>query len=621
MNDFNIEKAIKYSVSTILVLFVLYITGTILLHHNQYFLTHCPCRDVLSWDANLRLIGVMDQIQDLRSGRFFSGLIPLLDAPTWPPLRSVIALFVHGVNSTPPDTIYDVYISTVFFVLMIVALLPFAVSITNSPVAGSFIWGLSVFLIFDMKEMAAYTFSSMLETQGMFFLVIMAFYYYRITGGLENDSEQPKVKTVDKWGFFIGSFGLFMTKYPYGYIFIIAMTIAELVRYPKRYLDFSIHSWKQRYFGFRGILIALFVLVVIVMLATSKLGIHTPIDLKSKAFKNSVYLLLLILFVDFNLYLRKDRIALKNILPESFRSVYFYAIFPSLTWVLIHPDRVMSAVGTQQHQQDSSRSFLISFFMDVFDNPVVIILIALFFVLSLSYFLYERYIHKKTKELPPGLWSLLLFILLQFVVLDLVTGNKQLRHLYHLIPGVLPVILALIYFMIYHLVQESKKFGQLVFGAPVLVLMSVLMASENFATESNFYRTHEVCFTGKDESVFSPARWYADQLETDKKYILMNHFHSVGEDVEGRHLASEFDLLMRMTVYKKGDLRNDSPYSFHTWKGYDRLLVLYSECENTAVIENTRNRANQVQSNLQFIRDLQYENGPYCMREYEILPL
>ncbi|HMY45371.1 MAG TPA: hypothetical protein PKX74_07830, partial [Leptospiraceae bacterium] len=52
----------------------------------------CPNRDVLTWDANLRMLQTLDVRDDFVHGKSFRAIGNILESPTWPPLHGLIAL-------------------------------------------------------------------------------------------------------------------------------------------------------------------------------------------------------------------------------------------------------------------------------------------------------------------------------------------------------------------------------------------------------------------------------------------------------------------------------------------------------------------------------------------------
>ena len=131
-----------------------------------HFAEFCPNTDVLSWDANLRMLTVLDQYQDFRDGSWFSALWPLIDAPTWPPLRNVISLIVFWLHPTGPNTLIDVSISFVFYVLVFPSILLIAFEISRDWLRAAVIFFFATVLLIQSRQLPVFGVSAMLETQG-----------------------------------------------------------------------------------------------------------------------------------------------------------------------------------------------------------------------------------------------------------------------------------------------------------------------------------------------------------------------------------------------------------------------------------------------------------------------
>jgi len=110
----------KYFIFVIQLLLVLFFTSFWVYSLNQNFLL-CPNKDMLLWDANIRMIQSIDFLSYLRVGEFFSAVKLILDSPTWPPLRSLISAILILLNGQP-DPILDTRVSIVFFFLEILAI-------------------------------------------------------------------------------------------------------------------------------------------------------------------------------------------------------------------------------------------------------------------------------------------------------------------------------------------------------------------------------------------------------------------------------------------------------------------------------------------------------------------
>lgn len=625
---------------------------TSILHTDiQYFLNSCPNTDVLSWDANLRLIGVLDQLNSFQNWRIVDGILPFIDSPTWPPLRPAIMMIIHTIDSDYADTISDVFISTAFFIIMVITILPISISISGSVIRGTITWFFVVIALLHGKEIHAYFLSSMLETQGMFFSVLVTYFLYCFYAELNEQrkrGEEPvSFKGITAIGLLLSSLGLYMTKYPYGLMLIMAIGFYEVISRFSGYREFVVYAWKTHYKGLRRLIVFVVALFIILLVFSRTLNRYVLIPTHSRGFSNLIYLSLLILFVDFVFLIFKQKSG-ENILPAGFKVLFVNAILPSMIWQFLHPDRLMSAIGSQQHMQDAGRLFVTSFFGQVFSpvDPSVFIAVSAFIGIAVYvYFEWKglhddstsdkihilRILDEKPKKVRSSivramtdpLMAVTIIVAGQFFILEFLTGNKQLRHIYHLLPalGILSMMWLMRTSILFRLSEKNSSIrGIADFTTQVVpVLFSFYLITLPDGLYSQDYQNrYGLCFTGSEKEVFDPARYYADTLENDKKYLLINLFHDTNSKARGRQIATDFDLLFRKAV--NGNLRNDSKYRIKSWKEFDELLILGETCITDFGGSDLSDRINSMSVQLEKTSEDSYTNGGFCLVKYKIIP-
>ncbi len=591
----------------------------------------CPNLDVLSWDANLRFLTVLDMWRDLRAGEWVLAFAPVFDAPTWPALRPVLALFVFFVAPGGPDPVVDVGLTYFCFALVIGSLLAFAWRITPGPLAAIGVWAFALGGLFSAREVFAYALSAMLEVQGMLFGLWVAFFLYGLYanrgGSRATDAPDGTVPRATMLGLFLSIQGLFHTKYPYGVMLLIALSLFEVGR---SIGDRAIRALPARvlFSGrggvFRMIAWALYSLLALLALgAGERLGASA--DLTHKL-HNPFFATTLILFIEANFSMVRHRVLLRATLPARLRAIYWTGLFPALAWMLAHPDRFRAMLGTREHTQDAARSFAVSLVAEVFDSSAVAWLALLAGGLFLIVWLFARRGRQTTTD-ENTLAALLVLLVLQFAVLEWTTPNKQLRHLYHLLPLALAILAACA-------LRVPGIAGRLIAAAgrgtgtgsgpgpwPTRVLAIAFIVSGVFffpPGDSN----HPVCFTGTDGMVVEPARVIARALEPGETAVLLNLFHqlvtSEGHWPPGRFLATDLDILLRMrSRATDGNLRQDSK-RIKSWSGMPTLLVLADHCDGRydALVQA---RAGRVGARVERTPAASVTaDGPICMTRWRI---
>lgn len=630
----------------------------------------CPNTDVLSWDANLRLQVVLDQYQDFRDGHWARAVLPLFDAPTWPPLRGVIALIVFAVSPGGPNTLLDVSISFVFYVLVFPSMLLIAFELTRDWLRAAVIFFFASVLVIQSQHLPVFGVSAMLESQGMFFTLWTLFFLhkvyerheYREASIIVRERRDLPGKRRFVWGLLIFSQGLFHTKYPYGVMLILAVVALELIRNPGQIIDLLNLCFARHYGGrawYHYVLNGLKLLAI----AYFVIAFAMKSEGSSKSVKYALYAVVLIFFLDLQIYLYQYRNALRRLIDGVTRHVYLAVVFPAAVWMLSQPDRVSSILGTQQHVQDASRSFFSSIFTDVFDDPLpFMILLACALAAMAIVFLRTLFLRGRPVELPPGtslpdsfdasgtlsdligrpMVAVTLILVLQFAILEILTGNKQLRHIFHLIPGILVFIGAWTMRLPRLIPESGVKNGGVLYWlrragvltaliVPVAIVLPVLFRPGGLMAApgaSEYLASRPMCFTGPDRASYEPVRWMALRVDPDRRYVLINSFHDLATPVHARYLASEFDVLLRMRTLERGAVRNDSKYRWKSWEEFDRVLFLTPGCVDVVRDTLLKQRAAELDVKLTLAGRHSYtipappggvSPGALCMREYRII--
>ncbi len=553
------------------------------LFQNQANLVHeyrnqCSAENTLSWDGNLRFMQTLDAWNDFRQGNILHGIRFWLDTPTWPPLRYLISMILFTAG---PSTGAEPYVGFFFGILWIVSAVWIAVRLSGSIPAGLAAGFTAAGLLIRSDEIAAYTLSAMLETQGIFFMLWSLYYL------AANYSGQKKCCLNYK--LFIFTFGLFFTKYPYGIMLIIGIYIFEIFYYYEDYKEGISHALKNHYRGIRLILIGAAVVLVLVLIITGKVLPEYRLDLR--IMKNILWPTALLLFADLMFYTYRFRDQLRGIFSSQTRRVFTLVFLPQSVWLMIHPDRFMSIVDTQQHVQDSSVSFFVSLF-SAFFRPTWIFLVLSGLAVLLVFLRTALTGKFRLRNMLSGddMNVLGALILIQLLIIEFLTGNKQVRHMYHLIPALVILLMITVYrtgYLISDFYIKSGNKNTVMSAAlvlPVLISAAVLFAQPALYA-SGFHKKHPVCFTGTDQSVFAPARWTAESLNPEKKYIIINMFHSPSGKGPWLNLASEMDLAIRKHQYPSGDARNDSGYRYRKWDQFSGFIFLSHSCDESQITD------------------------------------
>lgn len=385
---------------------------------------YCPNKYVLTWDPASRISKSYEMAGYLRDFDILSFFRMILDAPTWPRIRNIFESILLLLGLSPEFTVLFLTVLTLILVLVFVCIFFWRwshKSLFQTTLLFSVFW----ILIFQSPMPVLYSFSGMLEIQGSLFFLIAAvgFYFYWKTG---------------RWNllFFLGAFGLFFTKYPYGllwivtisfyYIFYRFLEVAELVQ------TVMLHLWNRRS-EFILLLLSVFLLLPTIVLPVEWLP-----GKSSGYLKYSSAILFFVFLIRFIIDASR-RFGSQN----SFLLLIQYQFLPILLWFGLHPDRFQSGLSTIAHSQSGtnlnvsdsfwSLDFWFFYWRELIENltysKVTLTSLVALGVISLWRSRYRR--HKKSLAV-----QLFILIVLQIFLLTALTPNHQQRHIYHLFPAI-----------------------------------------------------------------------------------------------------------------------------------------------------------------------------------------
>lgn len=386
----------------------------------------CPYPDFLSWDGNLRFITTLRMMDAFRSGEWFSFLVQVFDAPTWPILRNLFQMVSFFLWE--PNGMVDTNL-TLFTYLILCICLPFIYYRLNpqkknlTPLISSF---LTLVLLFHSDTILLYVFSPMLEIQGSLFTILFLISYYQFL------IKKISITIPSLFGFLC-----YQTKYPYGYILIFYIVIF-----------FTCISWKESLSHLKELFPFLlnksvkiyFFLVLIFFGISYVFKDHLPG--KAPFYLNYLSILILsFLSVKYILLINKKH-------SSPFTQSLSYIVLPILIFTILHPDRVGSSAGTIQHIQSEGKivgeliekdlyyylSFFITLYRDLWDDSYLGFFFFSLQIISLVNGLI-LFIQKKKIFSPSFIFSS--FILISILGLTFLTPNHQARHVFHLYPSVL----------------------------------------------------------------------------------------------------------------------------------------------------------------------------------------
>ncbi|MBR32552.1 MAG: hypothetical protein CMN77_14710 [Spirochaetaceae bacterium] len=555
--------------------------------------TECVNRDLLNWDGNLRFTSVLEFNRDIRDGNIAAPLVELLKSPTWPPLRKAISL-VLSFFSPEPSPMVDTQISTVFSLLLLIAL-PACGWIILRKEEGLWAGAVAGLIVLTMAEFPLYSFAAMLETQGMlFFLLASTAYYLNRDAGFASGRGRSHIR----WILFMGFFGLYMTKYPYGILLILSVVLIEAISYTKRLVQFVKESvWPHYWVRWNIIFPVLVAAAVFVFVFRTKLGLPP----EGKVYKQAVYATLLLAFIDLNIHWFRNKVSVRKVLLAHQVRLYAWGILPIAIWFLSSPDRFGAFLGAGMHVQEQGRIFAWSLMVDTLELPVLMPLVMA--LLAAGMIVISRGQRNLRTWVRDPMNAAVLVILGNLLLLEVLTANKQFRHIYHLVPA-LVLFSFLVLFKRYRpghsrpgIVSARGAVGEAA-GLLACVLIGglfVFFPDSMGASPSRDY----ICFAGKDPEPAEPARRVAAQIPEGSRIVVWNRFHELDSPAPGRLLASEMDLLIR---YRTGArARNESRYSLEDWRGFDRFAYVSYDCKTETI--------DQVEKHVESERDVDLVSG------------
>lgn len=575
----------------------------------ERYASECVNRDLLNWDGNLRFTAVIEYNRDLREGRWLSPLVEILQSPTWPPLRKVISLAL-SFFSTEPSPVVDTQISTAFSFLLIFAL----------PAVGWFIlrkeeglWAGAVtgLILLTMQDFALYSYAAMLETQGMlFFLLACGAYYLNRDAGFASGRGKPYMG----WILFLGFFGLYMTKYPYAILLILSILLVELASYTARFRRLLVEDLLAHYW-FRWNILFLFLVATAAVVFVLKGRFGLPPE--GKFYKQFLYATLLLAFIDLNVHWFRNKEALRSILQAHHIRLYAWGILPVAIWFLSSPDRFGAFLGAGLHVQEEGRVFVWSLMVDVLEQPLLMPFVLL--LLGAGLIVISRGRRNLRTWVRDPMNAVVLVILGNLLILEVLTANKQERHIYHLVPALI-LFSFLVLFKRYRpgysrpgVVSARGAVGEAAGLLVCIVLGGLFLFFPNKVGSAP--STDPLCFSGTDPSVVAPARRLASQIPEGAPVVVWNAFHDRNSPPPGRLLASEMDLLIRYRT--NGRARNESSYEISSWDRFRYFAFISHEC-GTSVLR-------EVETTMERSRSVQLEEGPayfdssgICLQLYRI---
>ncbi|GBF44176.1 putative membrane protein [Leptospira ellinghausenii] len=520
------------------------------------------------------------------------------------------------------ETYRDSFLGLFFLILVYPGLVYTSFRMTKSLFWSGLFSSLIFILTIQTVEVPAYSLSSMLETQSMFFLLLSVYAIYRL---YDTDNRELEIDGTTKWMIFVSLFGFYFTKYPYGILFFMACFAYELIRSPGKYKEVILYLLKHYA---KGIRLLYLVFVVLMVFSLPVLRVVTKINLNQKGFKQFMFGITLVLFVDLSVYLFRNRDAMKKIFPKTAVVLWAYAIFPAFLWLFLNPDRVNALIDAQMIVNAYTRSFFLTLWTEPGKDPSVpgvfdfiwgFRTLVLFSTLSLLYFLVrtKETIWNKIKD-PLVAGTFILF--LELLILELTTGNKQPRHVLQFIPAI-GLVGFLWILRLYHLADHN--FQRITSISVILLTTSFVFYNsvyEQGILSGKFYKTKMFCYRGMNAGDFQPAREIAEHVTPNKKYILINAFHFTEKyDTKGRVLASDFDLAMKLRTYKEGMVRNDNKYRWKDWTNFDSVLLLSDICPDSFVEEKFENRTKMLNSKSTLLSTYRESSGTACLQEYKLL--
>jgi hypothetical protein len=372
-----------------------------------------------------------------------------------------------------------------------------------------------------------YTYSGMLEIQGSLTLVFCL-------EGLILVFSTKEISTNAKWMLPVSCFLLLQTKYPYALMFLFSLTayysILNYKEIPKLIIFYFHWFWNPK--NRRPILFFLPIPIIILIL-----GIGNFLPKNSKILLLLFQLTILLFTIDISHFIYKKSTNLQSVffkLPFLWFAVYL----PSLFWILIHPDRFRSLFSTIQHKQGGS-NFLLYFETILKDLSIPFY----FWILILGFFIYVTYLFRM------DVWKkrFSVYLTISFWILIgqiLSTSNHQERHIYHIYPA---LILVVIYFIeeFYNLILSKFSHNKLIlFLYSGIVFILIL-----FAVVGNFSLLENLspkCYVENKSDVSYIPRWtekWADSFINSPTLII--------NDLNPNHInRPDVQLILELSAYR-----------------------------------------------------------------------
>ncbi|MCB1156828.1 MAG: hypothetical protein H7A25_00370 [Leptospiraceae bacterium] len=569
----------------------------------ENFQLNCPNKDVLSWDADLRYITSLQMMDNLRNGNLFTFLFQILDSPTWPVLRNLVQvfLFLLAGHSTYLDVLITFFTAGILLIsLAYILYKEFGLQVTFP--LGFFLISSIFFISYPLN---VYSLSAMLEIQGALFFCLSSYYLSKFLNEVEEKKERSYL-------FFTGlySFGLFWTKYPYGYMFLFSAILLYFSLYPLptllfglRYLAYITHFFKKYYktWGFLFLLLLSYLFI----------------PEKGKLKQYIKYLIVLILVFDFYNYFFKQKKELFNLGYRKTIGLLQWLLLPIISWVLINPDRFSSSGSTLAHVQMEGHEigktvskgweYYTIYFRSITqegfgDNLPALLLLLL---LLLSCLIAYKTFQKEKKILP--YYSLSFQILLSILGITFLTPNHQARHIYHMYPAIgLSAVLFLLSF--------SYKPSSLRWFLILLLTIGIVYPIQQ-QFQSGFTKK-EVCFTGKNSNDYILPRNIKNnmQKELNENAIILNLINP--EHVN----KADTELFLYQIAYDKKlkIYHNPGKRKKFLWRNFPYLYIISETCKLPGKEETILKSLNiPKEFKLQAVSST--ETKPGCIEKFKVL--
>lgn len=546
-------------------IFYLTITVLFLLPLEEAF-QKCPNKDILLWDANIRLITGIDILQYFHIDQYWQGILLFLDSPTWPPLRTLLSILTIIVTGKP-DPLQEIRWNLFFFLMTVTGiyvatLFVFWKEFLKSHYHKAIILlssGISISFLFLLRQLPEYIYSAMLEIQGMVFFSLFSFLLIFLYH--EENRKYLESLRIKILFFLLGAF-LYLTKYPYGVLVIFSFFFVEIIR------DFGAFRKETARFlsSYRNYRIIFLILplagIILILLYPHYRWEMIP----QKTLKNFLYLSILLPFLELQIFLLRKKVSFYNR-----RIVFFYKFFilPFSIVILSHPDRFHSLLGAQADTIDRGRNFFLSIFQDYFLNPVSFSLLVFLSLLFVSI----RHRFRLKELLSHPVISGLIFVWSQLIVLEFLTTNHQSRYIFHILP---------VMFLLHALLFLDDGEKNRIFGLLFLSFLFVFNVRDAF---SHVYSDGKhVCFAQYDTKLFQPVRVIPAVIEENTRGVIFNEFHyykKYSMHLENPYLfiPTDIDVFLRYKIYPRGFVTNYSPYrEIYPFQNY--WIYITVSCQN-----------------------------------------